>query len=135
MTVTTGATALSKVSEQASIVEVGEGIGTALSSSFFRSSYLRGWEHKSPIRMRTSIRQVQRKTLARRVRGGASMSSQICTLGFAQIQMSDHAEVSLEKLSTRRQTRVSSVRQAAEIGVLDRHAGGVGAGAGMSGIT
>ena len=54
------------------------------------------------------------------------------TLGFAQIQMSDHAEVSLEKLTTRRQIEsIERIDKQLEIGILNRHARGHrGAGAG-----
>jgi hypothetical protein len=53
-------------------------------------------------------------------------------LGFAQIQMSDHAEVSLEKLTTRGQTEsIERIGKQLEIRILNRHARGHrGAGAG-----
>src|SRR6266850_4640835 len=117
------------------IVEIGERIGDGVELEFFQVVVFDEDGNTKESRLREDIHQsgdnrnLTIGAIAKLAAASKHVIPDLQTLGFAQIQMSDHAEVSLEKLTTRR--HIERIDKQLEIGILNRHARGRrGAGAG-----
>jgi len=124
--------------EEPSIVEIGERIGDSIELEFFQVFVFDEDGNTKKSRSSEDIQQsgvegnLTIGAIAKLATASEHVIPDLQTLGFAQIQMSDHAEVSLEKLTTRRQIEsIERIDKQLEIRILNRHARGRrGAGAG-----
>ena len=117
--------------EEPSIVEIGERVGDGVELEFFQVLIFDEDGNTKKSQTSEDIQEggVQRDLAIGAIAELATASEHVIpdlqTLGFAQIQMSDHAEVSLEKLTTRRQIEsIERIDKQLEIGILNRHARG-----------
>jgi len=124
--------------EEPPIVEIGERIGDGVELEFFQvvvfdeDGNTKKTHSSEDIYQSGDNRNLTIGAIAELAAAREHVIPDLQTLSFAQIQMSDHTEVSLEKLTTRRQIEsIERIGKQLEIRILNRQARGRrGAGAG-----